>query len=834
MPRESVSEYINELRRHGRDVAFVSRRGYRSVRWTYRQITERAAQVARELERRGVQKGDRVIIWGEDCAEWVTAFYGCILRGAVAVPLDHGASPEFACRIAQQAEARAAFGSRERLARLSGGALAPIAFEEFPGTIEPLSTAPYVSPPLGREDLIEILFTSGATAEPKGVVITHGNVLANLEPLEAGIASYLRYERLVHPVRFLNLLPLSHVFGQFMGMLVPGLLGGTALFAGTLNPSEVARAIRRERVSVLVAVPRMIESLKDYIERDHEARGKLPKLRAELAAASNLKFLHRWWRFRRIHRQLGWKFWAIISGGAALEAAAEEFWQRLGYAVVQGYGMTETTSLISINHPFGVRRGSIGKPLPGRELKLGEGGEILVRGPGVAGAYWENGELKNTSADDGWFHTGDLGALDTEGNLYFRGRIKNVIVTPEGMNVYPQDIESALRSNPAVKDCVVLPLPRGGNAVPGAVLLLRDKHTDASVVVTDANDALAEYQRIRQWFVWPDEDFPRTSTQKPRMDAILKTTLNGFNDPDSKTSATGSVSELIAHVSQRQAAELGSLSSLERVELLSAMEDRFQVDLNESQFTAATTVAELEEMLRAPSGARTDFSYPRWVQRWPITWIRRAVYYLLTWPATQVLAMPRITGRDRLTGLDGPALVIANHITYLDAGLVLRALPHRLRNLAVAMEGERTQWMRRPPKEWPLLRRLMFRAAYWLATPLFHAFPLPQRAGFRESFRFAGEAVDKGYSVLVFPEGVRTPDGNICPFHGGIGLLAASLNLPVIPMRIHGLWELKASGKRGWAPWGAIRVNIGDPIRFAPDTNPEEITRTLEQIVRSL
>jgi long-chain acyl-CoA synthetase len=815
-------------------VAFVSRRGYRSVRWTYRQITERAAQVARELERRGVQKGDRVIIWGEDCAEWVTAFYGCILRGAVAVPLDHGASPEFACRIAQQAEARAAFGSRERLARLSGGALAPIAFEEFPGTIEPLSTAPYVSPPLGREDLIEILFTSGATAEPKGVVITHGNVLANLEPLEAGIASYLRYERLVHPVRFLNLLPLSHVFGQFMGMLVPGLLGGTALFAGTLNPSEVARAIRRERVSVLVAVPRMIESLKDYIERDHEARGKLPKLRAELAAASNLKFLHRWWRFRRIHRQLGWKFWAIISGGAALEAAAEEFWQRLGYAVVQGYGMTETTSLISINHPFGVRRGSIGKPLPGRELKLGEGGEILVRGPGVAGAYWENGELKNTSADDGWFHTGDLGALDTEGNLYFRGRIKNVIVTPEGMNVYPQDIESALRSNPAVKDCVVLPLPRGGNAVPGAVLLLRDKHTDASVVVTDANDALAEYQRIRQWFVWPDEDFPRTSTQKPRMDAILKTTLNGFNDPDSKTSATGSVSELIAHVSQRQAAELGSLSSLERVELLSAMEDRFQVDLNESQFTAATTVAELEEMLRAPSGARTDFSYPRWVQRWPITWIRRAVYYLLTWPATQVLAMPRITGRERLTGLDGPALVIANHITYLDAGLVLRALPHRLRNLAVAMEGERTQWMRRPPKEWPLLRRLMFRAAYWLATPLFHAFPLPQRAGFRESFRFAGEAVDKGYSVLVFPEGVRTPDGNICPFHGGIGLLAASLNLPVIPMRIHGLWELKASGKRGWAPWGAIRVNIGDPIRFAPDTNPEEITRTLEQIVRSL
>jgi lysophospholipid acyltransferase (LPLAT)-like uncharacterized protein len=150
------------------------------------------------------------------------------------------------------------------------------------------------------------------------------------------------------------------------------------------------------------------------------------------------------------------------------------------------------------------------------------------------------------------------------------------------------------------------------------------------------------------------------------------------------------------------------------------------------------------------------------------------------------------------------------------------------------MEGERVQRMRRPPKDWSWVMRLVFRAGYWLMTPLFHAFPLPQRGGFRESFRFAGEAASKGYSVLVFPEGMRTPDGEMHPFRAGIGLLASGLDLPVVPMRIHGLWEIKKSGRRGFAPWGKIRVSIGDPIRFPRETDPVEITRALENAVWSL
>jgi long-chain acyl-CoA synthetase len=840
MLRSSLVDYVEEFRQFGRDIAFVERKGYRTIRWTYVRIAETAAQVARELERLGVNKGDRVVLWG-DSAEWVAAFYGCVLRGAVAVPIDRIASPEFALKITQQVRARVAFGPRENMdhVRNSEGTTT-IPFEDFPERIGAHSTGPYASPTLGRTDVLEILFTSGATADPKGVVITHGNVLSNLTPLEQGISKYLKYEWIFHPIRFLNLVPLSHVFGQFMGMFVPQLLRGAVLLAGTLNPSEVLRTIRNERVSVLVAVPRMLESLKDHIEREHERRGELQQLRERMKAAANLKFVSRWLRFHRIHTQFGWKFWAVVSGGAALDSATEEFWRRLGFVAVQGYGMTETTSLISVNHPFGVQRGSIGKVLPGRDVKLDDNGEILVRGESIASAYWQDGELKPVASEDGWLRTGDLGAVDSAGNLFFKGRSKNVIVTPEGMNVYPQDLENALRAQPGVRDCLVLPLPRGGNAVPGAVLLLRAPDLDAASIVASANESLAEYQHIRQWFVWPEDDFPRTSTQKPRTQAILQAIQEGVHAASSSEKATpavgqaGSIADIVAQVTHRPVEELSSLSSLERVELMSAMEDRFQVDLNESKFTSAVTLGDLEEMVRTPSVERTDYAYPRWVQRWPVTWIRRAVYYLVSWPATQILSRPRIEGRERLRDVRGPALVICNHVTYLDVGFVLAALPHRLRKMAVAMEGERVQRMRHPPEDWPWIKRFTACTAYWLMTPLFHAFPLPQRGGFRESFRFAGEAADKGYSVMVFPEGMRTPDGKMWPFRAGIGLLASNLNLPVVPMRIHGLWEVKKSGRRGFVPWGAIRVNVGKPVRLERGMDPGEITRMLEEAVRSL
>ncbi len=452
MERRSVVGYLENFLRRGGECAYVQRRGYRSVRWTYLQVAEAAFQFARELQKRSIGKGDRVLLWGPNSAEWVMAFFGCALRGVIVVPVDDAGAADFAQRVYRQVEARLLLCSREH-AQLFPSTLGEVLIlEDLQETLSGHSSAPHGAVEITTADTLEVVFTSGTTAEPKGVVITHGNVLGNIVPLEIEIQRYLKYERLVHPLRFLNLLPLSHVFGQFLGIFLPQLMGATVIFQEALKPAEVIRTIQRERVSLLVAVPRMLQSLKEKVERDLEEENGLEGFRKRFQAAEGKHFLHRWWIFRQVHGRLGWKFWAFICGGAALDRITEEFWGRLGYAVVQGYGLTETTSIISVNHPFRLGKGSIGKVLAGREVKLAPDGEILVRGSGVATGYWTGQELQPIAGEEGWYGTGDLGELDAEGNLFFKGRKKDVIVTPAGMNVYPEDLEAALRRQPEVKD----------------------------------------------------------------------------------------------------------------------------------------------------------------------------------------------------------------------------------------------------------------------------------------------------------------------------------------------------------------------------------------------
>ena len=844
--RASIADYLPYFSRLGKETAFAERNGYRVVRSTYRDVAETAYRFARELSARKIRKGDRVVVWGPNSAAWVAAFFGCVHRGVIVVPMDHVSSPDFVRRVFQQVNARLLLCSRDH----AQPSLPSLFFEEFQEPLAGHSSAPFAPENITHEDALEIVFTSGTTAEPKGVVITHGNVLANTAPLEEQIRSYLKYERFVHPVRFLNLLPLSHVFGQFLGMYLPPLMAGTVVFQQTLKPAEVIKTIRRERVSVLVAVPRMLQSLKEKIERDLEDSGQLESFREKFEAAKGKHFLRRWWIFRRIHRQFGWKFWAFISGGAALDRETEEFWGRLGFAVIQGYGLTETTSLISVNNPFRVGKGSIGKVMAGREVRLAPDGEILVRGAGVASGYWIAGELHSVAGDrdEGWYHTGDIGELDPEGNLFFKGRKKDVVVTPAGMNVYPEDLENALKAQPAVKDCMVIPFAVGGNAEPCAVLLLRN-HTDAGLtdparVIEDANQTLAEYQRIRRWIVWPDEDFPRTSTQKPRRAELAQAALKMLTAGGERSPAPDvPLSDLISRITKRsvtnpaESASLDSdlnLSSLDRVELLSALEDRYQVDLSETRFSAVNTVGDLQRMLKGELPPRALYHYPAWVQRWPVTWTRFLVHYLLLRPAVFVLGWPRIQGRENLRGLAGPVLVICNHIGDVDVGFVLTALPARFRHhLATAAGGEALEALRTPPASRNFFLRIFDRMEWFLGVSLLNLFPLPREAGFRDSFAFAGESVDRGFSILVFPEGRHTTDGHMRPFRSGIGLLVKNLGIPVVPLRIDGLFELKQAGKRTARPY-QVKVRIGSAVRFEPGTDPERIATELQRKVEQL
>jgi long-chain acyl-CoA synthetase len=842
---ESLSEFfLTNFQAHRNERAYGQRRGYRTEWFTYGQVLEIAFRFCQDPETRGIGKGDRVMLWGENCAEWVGAFFGCAMLGVIVVPMDDGASADFAARVSGQVEAKLWVCSREHSKHIGEAAEPCIVLEDLsqiaggtPALRSDLKAA------IGRDDTLQIVFTSGTTADPKGVVITHGNVLANIAPLEQEMQRYLKYERWVHPVRFLNLLPLSHVFGQFLGMFLPPLLGGTVIFQEELKPSEIISTIRRERVSVLVSVPRVLQSLKQKIERDLEARGAMEDFQRRFHASEGKHFLLRWWIFRDIRRQFGWKFWAFICGGAALDSETEEFWGRLGYAAIQGYGLTETTSLISVNHPFKLGKGSIGKVLPGREIKLAADGEILIRGGGVATGYWGTGGSAAVAGEDGWYRTGDVGALDDAGNLYFKGRKKEVIVTPAGLNIYPEDLEAALRRQPEVKDCVVVGIERGGNAEPCAVLILRG---DASLeeVVDRANQTLAEFQRMRVWVRWPQEDFPRTNTQKPRRNVIAEFAAEQVMGAGPKDAARDSpLTELIERITGRNVAGLKAestldsdlgLSSLDRVELIGALEDRYQVDLSETRFSEARTVSDVEKILGGEVRQRAQYHYPTWVLRWPVTWVRWLAHYLLMRPAMLLLGWPQIEGRENLRGVNGPLLVVCNHISEVDVGFVQTALPARLRNrIATAAGGEALEALRSPAPGRSLLGRIYDRVQWGLGVSLLNLFPLPREAGFRQSFAYAGQAVDRGYSVLVFPEGRHTVDGKMNRFRAGIGLLAKNLGIPVLPMRIVGLFEVKQAGQKFARP-GRIEVRIGKATLFAPDSDPGQIARELQIAVEAL
>jgi len=787
---------------------------------------------------------------------------------------------------------------------------------ELRGIVERLHADPLfaVSPAVNQSTPFQIVFTSGTTSEPRGIVHTHRNVLVTLEPIENEIAKYRRVERIFHPLRFLHSLPLSHVFGQFMGLWCPALLAAEVHFAERLEPARTTDLIRRERISVLVAVPRMLHLLRVHL------LGRFPELAAELnqpvATGGSLAILKRWWRFRRVHRALGWKFWAVISGGATLPAELEAFWSRLGFALIQGYGMTETTALVTLNHPFHIAPGTIGKPLPGHEVRITDAGELLVRGDMVAGATWAGGAMHQRQGE--WLATGDLAERDAAGGLRFLGRMGDVIVTGAGMNVYPADLEAALAAQPGIRAAVVVPCDLASGPEPVAVVIFpgHDSPAQLDAAVAAANRTLAEYQQIRRVLRWPGLQFPYTTTGKliRRQVAQWACAELASRYPEasasglSSTQATGVLTpgmpgedQLLALIGEvtgeppPSAADANALrlsedlhlDSLGRVQLQSALEQRFSLELDDDSLAAIETLRDLRALIdrelhgevassRAPEGDATAISdvpqtpahsqlttnnqqlitevhrYPRWPWAWPIVALRIAWVELVMRPLVWLLAAPRVTRapndplEPRTSNLE-PCLIIANHITLLDGALVLYALPFRLRRrVAAAMSGGILLDFRHARNQGNLFLDLLAPIAYWLLTALFNVFPLPNARGFRRSFAHAGEAMDRGYSVLIFPEGTRSRTGRMNRFRPGIGLLAQQSAVPILPVAILGLYEfhppetnleprtLNLEPPR-WFRSGRIEVRIGTPIP-APGEHADaaQLTAALEQSLRAL
>ena len=832
MPRDTLIDFFDDLS-HARGEFLVYDDGFRSRGYSYAEVAGAARAMAARLHARGLGKGDTIVFWSENRPEWIVAFWACLLRGIIVVPIDYRASPDFLARVVKIVSARMILIGQD-VPPFDAPADVPVwklQELEWHASATP-EDVPAVA--IVRDDTAEIIFTSGATAEPKGVVISHRNVLANIVPVEGEILKYRKWGKPFFPLRFLNLLPLSHMFGQAMATFIPPMLPGTVIFMRGYNPVEIVEQIKRRKVSVLVSVPKILDVLKDHVRRiapDPPIPGP------------QQHFAKRWWRYRKIHRALGPKFWSFVVGAAPLDGALEAFFSELGFVVIQGYGLTETAPIVTLNHPFGTKKGSVGKAIAGVEVKVAEDGEILVRGDNVTKGYFNADEETAKAFEGGWFHTGDIGEIGEDRQLYIRGRKKEMIVTPEGLNVFPEDVERALNVIPGVRDSAVVGVPIGSEERVHAVLIL-DHGIDPDAVVRDANAHLDDHQKIRRALVWPEPELPRTDgTRKLKRAAIRDWVKTGGAAPRLVTQGTDALAALVAKYAGRDnlspqttLQELG-LSSLDRVELMVALEDTFQTRIDEGSFASAQDLGQLRALVErastsaAPPAEPVDF--PAWTRSALARGFRRAS--LATWilPLSRLFAWTRITGLEHVRDLDGPVIFAANHQSFMDGPVIMASLPAKWRyNLAPAMGKEMFAAHFFPAQHgrWSWFTNSL---NYYLAVLFFNAFPLPQReAGARQTLRYIGELLADQQSLLIFPEGRRSESGAIDVFRPGIGMIASKLGAPVVPVRIDGLQHVMGVGYHMARP-GKVRVAFGAPLRLVGE-DYEALARTVESAVRAL
>jgi long-chain acyl-CoA synthetase len=507
---------------------------------------------------------------------------------------------------------------------------------------------------------------------------------------------------------------------------------------------------------------------------------------------------------------------------------------------VQGYGLTETAPIVTLNHPFSTSKGSVGKAIAGVDIRIAPDGEILVRGDNVTTGYYDAPEATGAAFEDGWFHTGDIGELDATGRLFIRGRKKEMIVTPEGLNVFPEDVERVVNGVAGVKDSAAVGVTQNGEERVQVALIV-EPGTNPSEVVRIANAQLADHQRIRAAHVWPGTELPRTEGTKKLKRHEIRTWLQTGTAPSTSAGRATSVESVISRYTGGRALAPGAtleelgLSSLERIEMMVALEEALNTTIDEGAFSHAATVADLERLASSPTPTETaePVDFPSWNRALPFRALRAISLPAFLLPLTRVFAWITVTGSQNLQNLRGPVIFAANHQSHMDVPVILAALPgYWRRRVATAMAKEffKAHFF---PEQFPRKTRFLKSLEYYLSAAFFNTFPLPQReAGALQTLRYAGDLISNGFSVLIFPEGKRTDFGEIAPFRPGVGMMASRLGVPVVPVRLEGI-DRVLHQKWKMAKPGPVSVTFGPPMQLSGDDH-EHLAAQVEEAVRKL
>jgi len=851
---------------------------------TYAQLRAMAESVAKWLAGSGLERGSRCAILAANGARWVASYLGIMAAGMVAVPLDTAFNPEQVQKLLRNSGASLLFVDPKHL-QVAEAAIAeqPVGLmllerlECAPAGTADFDTvlaggAPEFAPlKVESEDLAAILYTSGTTSDPKGVMLTHANLFAESEAV-------FQYVDIGPSDAILGVLPLFHALAQMANLILPLAAGARVVFLDSLNTAELLRALSERDITLFCCVPQFFYLIHERIRKQVGAHGRLAEagFRGMLAISGtarrfgfNLGKIF----FRRVHQTLGPRLRYLIAGGSRLDPEIGREFQAMGFQLLQAYGLTETSGGAVATPPADNAIGSVGKPLPGIEVKLrdpkppedGPGpavGEILIRGGIVMKGYYQRPDANADALRDGWLHTGDLGYLDAHGNLFITGREKEVIVLSSGKNVYPEEIEAHYLKSPYVKEICVLGMESRPDepfaerlhavVVPNFEVLRERKIVNTKEVlrfdIEGLSAQLPSTKRILSYEIWQD-DLPRTTTRKIKRfeierrvkqrqataDVEGEDVSRPLTEEERQWLAEPEVARALPviqnavknarpQIHPRDNLELGlGLDSMERVELLVALERELGAHVPDQIVSEVYTVRELLDAVRQSAGAgargpqhaawdailRADPTQPEALavaKRKPIA----ERWWYLFGRFVNMLARDlfhlRVTGLEKLPR-SGPFILSPNHQSFLDAPVLMSVLPFRLLENAFYVGTSEIFGTG--------LARALGRSLKLV--------PVDPDANLVPAMRAGAYGLRHGKVLVLYPEGERSIDGTPKTFKKGAAILATHLKVPIYPVALDGFFEAWPRGK-GFQKFTRVKIAFGDPI-YPPEQadNPEAI-----------
>ena len=795
--------------------------------YTYAETYALSRQVAWQLWESGLRKDDRVVLVSENQPEWCIAYLAAVQIGTAVVPLDAQTPTHEILAIAEFTDAKSILASESVLEK-SGPTLSvakPVLHNinkncEIVGADDTSSAEIPVDFPnveVTPDTVASIIFTMGTTVEAKGAMLTHGGFISNVQAVAKALPP-------TDTERILSALPLYHALSFSCSLLMALYSGTTATYVNALRPTTLLKTMREAKTTAFIGVPRLFQLLQSTIERQ-VARADAPG--GTLA--------------EKVQAVMGGEIRVLVSGGASLSDAIYDAFQKFGMTLYQGYGMTETAPVLSVNPYLKSKRGSVGPAVDGVELQIvnpdSDGiGEIIAKGPSTMKGYYQNPDATEKAIRDGWLYTGDLGYIDTDGYLYLTGHCKDIIVPASGKNVYPVELEALYRNSPAIAEiCVVgIPYEDGSDTAIHAVIVstTSDETTETEIQqhLQTCAKALPSYQQFHKFHLWHDA-LPKTedgSIDRERLRHSLEAHIKEMERlqgdsgtaveagvysaprtdiPEEILSTLARLARMPAHQIRRESrldTDLG-LDSLTRLDLLLVLEARLGETIPDALLANLETVGDVVELTETfhadrttaadgqPEEEKPEFrEVPRWYARafrTVITSIYRN-YFSLECHGLEHIPQGK------------PYIIMPNHTSHLDTLTVITALgtkAYRLWTLAA-----RDYWFATP-----------FQG--WFARTCLNALPIEREGNFTEfmqDLRAANEVMAQNNGLLIFPEGTRSLDGNLQPFKPGVlSLLIYGPKVPVIPAYIEGTYHALPKGQN-LPKKHPVRIVFGEPLTF--------------------